>query len=758
MARRIRTIEYNGNIYVTSKYGVLKIENTTTPISYSGLPRALDPFLQLGGGGNWFATNTAVSYRIIWGIRDKNGIYVYGSPSTRSVISNAGAANSVQIQFNIPVGGISTNHFFQIYRSRAVAYTAGSPTDPGDELYLVYERNPTNAEILAGQVVFANVTDLTSETILGPPLYTNATQQGIINENNQPPLCTDIALFREHAIYANTAFKQSFRINMVGTTGMIGNTITIAGTTYTGSAAENIAAGQFFVDVAAASIAVRIENTAKSLCKVINGYAPNNRVYAYYVSSFGDVPGKIFIESRVNGDSEWFVIVNNATMSALWSPQLPTANNDNYKSNNDQRKNSIVVSKFQQPEHVPSINRFLIGARNEEVQRVVALRDSVLIFKDNSIWRLTGSSVSNFQISLLDNTVSLIARDSVSVLNNTAFALTNQGFVAVSDNGVQIVSRTIEKDILDDIDKMRSFPIDDSTNAENQTSFSHESDRIYGCTFYSEDLGKRASYIYNASTNSWTRWIINSNCFTVFENRIYYGLDNNFGHILKQRIEYIDFQTRPEFSFSDPTGTVNITAINATNNSITATFTDGVNWDGYYGTLGRGWVLTQGTNKYVVLSWAGPGNPIFLNSVTGIAVGNCTAYRNISLDIMYSPKTMQNPFEMKAFDEMVFDFGTMSAYEFDLFFYNEQDRKDNPINTQFLSSPYTKTVALNDFVRTPLNGDYVQHNQQRTDVMKQKSYGAKLYIRLRHRIAASRFEIKGLAVSVRPTDSIRIAK
>lgn len=764
MPRRIRAQEFNGNTFFTSSYGVLKSQNPTTPYAPAGVPRGLDLTLALAPAvGGFLAANYTVAYRLVWGIRDANNNYVYSAPSSRAVIKNTGAVANINLSFTIPQF-ITTAHFFQIYRSFSVNSTAAATviTSPTDELYLVYERNPTAAEIAVGSVTA--VSDLAPESLLITQLYTNSTQEGQINENNVPPYCRDLCLYRDHMIYAYTRIQQNLTITLIGTAAAIGQTITIAGVTYTAAVGETIATGSFLLQNGLFSPAMNIAATATSLCRVINGYGANTRVYAYYVSTETQTPGRIFIQSRAMGDASWNVTVS-AGFSSSWEPQLPTVATTLATSSDDDTGNSIIISKIQQPEHVPYINQFFVGAKGEAIERVIALRDSVIILKTNSIWRLVGSSLSNFQISLLDNTVSVVSRDSASTLNNVVYVLTNQGVVSIGDNGVQIVGRQIEYDILADVRYMLQTGTQD-----DPVGIGHESDRAYYLTVVAkrdEPLfsdGKRITYVYNAFSQAWTRHYYFANCYAIFSDRLYWGLNNNSGALLKQRIGYADqTATFPaEMEMSDPQGTFQITALGPGTNQVTATFTDGVDWTNAINTwpttVQRGWLILDqiGQRKYVVLNVAG--NVYTLNSVVGLAVGTYTIYRGIKMRPMLAPQTMEQPFQLKAFSEAAFDLSTMSGYEFDVYFYNEKDVRDEPISTYFTTQTTQTRIALNDFVTTTLNANYVPHNLERTYVDKNRAVNTRLFVEIVNQVAGARFEINAVGLDVRPMKSNKVSQ
>lgn len=767
MPRRIRSQGFNGNIFFTSNFGILKSENTTTPYHPAGLPRGLDLTLALNAAaGGFLSNNLTVAYRLVWGVKDANNNYVYSAPSSRAIIKNtSGGAKNVDISFLIP-SFITTQHFFQIYRSRQIDSSgATNIVAPSDNLFLVYERNPTAAEIAAREVTAAApVTDLAPDSLLITPLYTNETQEGIINENNIPPYSRDIALYREHMVYAYTKIQQNLTITLIGTPAVAGQTITVAGTTYAAAAAENIPAGQFLLQSALATPSQNIAATATSLCRVINGFPGNVRVYAFYVSNENETPGKIFIQSRIMGDASWTVTVS-ANFSAFWEPQLPTVATSLATSNDDDSQNALIISKQQQPEHCPYVNKFFVGAKNEAIQRVIALRDSVIIIKDQSIWRLVGSSLANFQISLLDNTVAIVSRDTAATLNNVVYMLSNQGIVTISDNGVQIVGRNIEYDILADIRYMLKNNLQDEPIA-----IGHESDRNYYMTITAKadqplyTDGKRITYVYNAFSQSWTRHYYFANCYAVLGDRLYWGLNNNAGQLLKQRNGYADqTPTFPaEMEMSDPQGTFQITALGPGTNQVTATFTDGVDWtnaiNSWPTTVQRGWLILDqvGQRKYVVLNVVG--NVYTLNSVVGLAVGSYTIYRGIKMRPLLAPQTMEQPFQLKAFSEAAFDLGTMSGYEFDVYFYNEKDVKDEPISTYFSTQNTQTRIALNDFVTTTLDANYVPHNLERTYVDKNRAVNTRLFVEIVNQVAGARFEINAVGLDIRPMKSNKVSQ
>jgi hypothetical protein len=132
--------------------------------------------------------------------------------------------------------------------------------------------------------------------------------------------------------------------------------------------------------------------------------------------------------------------------------------------------------------------------------RVAALRDSVIILKDDGIYRLNGDSTNNFTVTALDNTVFVKATDSVVVLNNSVYCLSNQGVVQITDSAVRIVSRIIEPLLT----AILGQDLEDTTSAVG-----YESERLYLLSVKRPNTLSSVAdvtYCYNYLTEAWTSW------------------------------------------------------------------------------------------------------------------------------------------------------------------------------------------------------------------------------------------------------------
>lgn len=314
------------------------------------------------------------------------------------------------------------------------------------------------------------------------------------------------------------------------------------------------------------------------------------------------------------------------------------------KSDNEERPNRVMFSKLQQPEACPLYATIDVGSRNDPIKRIVALRDSIFIFKDDGIFRVTGEDPNSFRVSLFDSTAKLLAPESAAVFNNQVFIFSDQGVAAVSDNGVQIVSRPIESTLL----QLSSSEYPNFQTATFATAY--ESNRQYILFTISEttDTYATQAFIYNSFTNAWTRWdlsrsagIINSR-----DNKLYMAnpVSNT---IYKERKEFT------EDDYADEEFAVTINSLTST--SITLASVTG---------LSVGMTIQQGVNRQIIT--AINSLTLTVESTSGFTTGAATVYKPIAVSIAFLPFDTQNPGITKQFREMTFTFRSAAFEQADL--------------------------------------------------------------------------------------------
>lgn len=761
MSRRIRSFEMNACSFFTSNSGIIKSESLSAILSQAGMPRFLDPAIAEAVGVVFTGANQVRAFRLVWGRRDANNNLILGDRSARVLLESSAGSKSASLSWPIPPE-ITTSHFFQVY---ATAISAAS-ADPGDIMVQIFERSPTSSEITTGSITWLDIIPDAFRN-LGVPLYTNTDYEGSAAGNAQPPLARDVCEFRGHAFYANYTDKQTMNMTLVDAASLVTGTssVTIGGVTFPCDTAEAVATGTW-KKFTTGSAAVNVENTAKSLCKMINQYAASTQFYAYYASSPTTAPGKIILQERGIGGTAFVAIANNSTCGNCFVPPLPTSGST-YTSVADRRKNRIRVSKFQQPEHVPLVRELVVGAENDEIQRIIPLRDSAIVIKDRSVWRITGSAFDDFVSAPLDDTTSCAGRDSYAKLNNCVFGLSNQGFVAITDNGVQIVGRPEEHRVLAGLS---------AKNAPDHDTFvgvGDEVKRLYVCRAYDAAGSANITFVYNAITRQWSRWLIDPNCLAVASDRILYGLDNTLGHVLLERDSRRDGD--PHYrDHADDSATFTVTSSDFANNQATGTLSGGVDYSGsaYGAGLGYGWILYDGSNRFLILDAVALGGGEYLLTLTNVgeplATGAKTIYRPIPMDIEWNPLAAGNPGELKQWGGIIVRAETQNAYKVSFEFNNEADHKLDPVATAWPGSSEVQDAyvpapdatgevgATNNDLVSGILGRVLPSNTIRAWPFKERSVGQQLTIRLSHCVAEGRLLIKALIVQARALASNQV--
>jgi hypothetical protein len=489
---RLRGGEANKNFYLTTSNAIYKQDAINHVPIPAGTPPALDITATLGSSGSGFLGHPAqTAYRLTWSYTDANGNLEEGAPSYRAtVINSGGSAQNVTVVASIPAG-ITTAYTANLYRA---LQTTSASVPATDNMQLASQYSPNSTDLSNG---FITILDVTPDSLLGATFYGSPSQEGATQYNFPPPLATDFCTFQGMTFDANTTSLQNIYITMI-TTPTDGDTLVINGVTYTAkNAGNNFSIGQFGISTGGTP-GVNIDTTSKNLVSCINQYSANTHIYAFYPVGYNDLPGLIFLQARTYTVSQFHLTASNG---AVYQPTIPTSGTT-YASSNDSLPNSVYVSKLNQPEAVPLVNQIFIGGGDKPIYRVIALRDSVVVMKQDGVFRITGTTPSQLTVTPFDTTIILIAPDSAYTLNNNIFAITSQMVVAISESGVNIESRNIEGTLLE-ISTLTYF-------STATFGLSYESEREYLLCLPSSDTDQTATqiYVYNWLTQAWTHWLI----------------------------------------------------------------------------------------------------------------------------------------------------------------------------------------------------------------------------------------------------------
>ena len=474
-----------GDLYLLSNVGPLVMDGALATPVVPGVAKApdLQPLFEVSDPAlGWLQNGEAVAYRIVFGKNDAEGRPILGEPSGMQyvVASSSGGPFTVDVYVEKPAEVTATSgHFFQIYR------TPSAPSVPllGDSYYLVHEAAWTSA--LSG----VTVNDIAAAGEL--PLYTNPDRGGVRSNNVRPPLAEDVASFRNRLWLANTTAAHRMQLRFIAPPNpSLGYSITIAGVGYVLDAPSGTTVSQ------------KIESAARYLVTLL-GSNPN--VTATYASGANDPPGIIEITSKTlsGGPFTAQALIGGAACGALFVPNLTTAQS----STQDEYPNRLHYSKDGLPYAFPLPNTLQVGAQEHGISRIVALRDALLVFKErggDGLWKVTPSG-SSWYVEQVNASVQLLNADALTVVDNTIFAVTEDGVVAVTEAGVEDIDVPIE-DQISEIMLSRPFLM------------------RYVKVFGREALGERKvyigfpasasveyvphmadTYVYNLNTQTWTK-------------------------------------------------------------------------------------------------------------------------------------------------------------------------------------------------------------------------------------------------------------
>lgn len=301
-----RFIELFRRLYATTDLGVRRFEfgltvgvsAFTNDAGRMWAPDILSTSAASGATGGFLANGSSVIYRIAWGYTDTNGYLIMGAPSGPITITNStgGAANVVlNLIAPEPVNGSNLPNSYYIYRSTQVAGT------PSDDVFLTAQ-GKTNSIAYGGTF---SVTDITPDALLGDALYTNATQEGALAANFQPPYAADMVFAFNKLFFLQTRARPAFQLNLIATSPLrVGDTLAIAGTTFTLSASTTSSTQVALVTSGSASS--NVETTARNIANAVS-MASNIGVpvvmYGHYISSSSDAPGQIWVEAIGSGSA-----------------------------------------------------------------------------------------------------------------------------------------------------------------------------------------------------------------------------------------------------------------------------------------------------------------------------------------------------------------------------------------------------------------------------------------------------------------------
>lgn len=632
------------------------------------------------GEANFAAgVKTVVTVTSAWGFTYNEA----GANVSSTLEQDFQATRSATVLLNIP-SGITTSHFFRVYRSDESATAA---TAPFDELYLVYEGQPSAGDITAG---FVEVNDITPSDFIinnADPLYTNANSGGgAAVANERPPVGLDMTEWDGCVWWANTKQRHRMEIQLLGVGTPSGiqaaDTITIGGQTYT----WNGGGSNPSIWTVGATPSINIDKSARNLCQAVNGNA-SSTVYAHYLSGEDDNPGRILLEERAIGGSA-FTVSTSRVLS--WNPALSRT------SDNNAQPHGLMYSKPGQPEAVPLVNEVLVGSKNSPIRRVCPLKGSLLVFKTDGIWTVTGT---NGRYSVEQVAVAkLLAPETVCLFSDAVWALTDQGVLKVTDGGgVSVVSYSIETSITSLFGsstlsalKLRSFAV------------GYESDRRFLCwmpTAQGDTYGTQA-FNHSTGTKTWTRWTKAAQCAVVDPNTdklVIAGATSNTVSVERKAFSYLDYADE---SFSVTISSLSGTTVTLNTGSHGVLVGDCINSGGFsIGSPPESRVIVTAVNG-AALTIPAEGAAYLPSS------GAVTVYPGIACRATWLPVTLGAPTQTKTHRRLTFLTDGIGASQADAVFTSDGDATEDSVDLEVGTLPLigsASTVKLVPVAPLPMD-------------------------------------------------------
>jgi len=490
---------------------------------------------------------------------------------------------------------------------------------------------------------------------------------------------------------------------------------------------EDIGATPRFIKFTTGTPAQNIDKTARSIVKTIN-LMSGTKWLAYYMSNYSEAPGKFLITGKTVGQTAFYLICDLSSTGTNFSPVLPTSGTA-YISTNDKFKNGLMYSEQNNPEGVPTANIIFIGSADDDILKVVGLKDSLFIIKSkDGLLRLTGETESSFYVTTFDDTVKVYQKNSIAKGQNSIFAFSTLGYVSITDSGVEVVGRDIEKDTLK--------PIYNANFATKGYGWFNENEKTYFCSTYldQDSTANDIVWTWNNFTRSWTQRKYgvytndtNISCAIVVSD-LTYSAPLTGNKLLKERKAYA------VADYSTPDVSVTISSINSTTNTIELSAAIIIPDES---------LLYQGTTTRTILNIDTTGKILTMNSVENYAAGAATVIPGIVSSVKYQACHANYPEYEKDFQKLIIYFDNDETLIRNVTVKTYSDLSATAISTEANPNP------TNPWGIIPWGS--VWGSKDITDkiltlVPTPSSRGSKIYIELEHSRPRERIDVCGYSV------------
>jgi hypothetical protein len=390
-----------------------------------------------------------------------------------------------------------------------------------------------------------------------------------------------------------------------------------------------------------------------------------------------------------------------------------------------------------EPEHVPLINIKAVGSKNDPILKVIALKDAVIIVKQGEgFYILTGETENNFVIDELDGTVRNLQIYSIIKGDNAVWAFTDQGFVKVTSTGVELVGR--------DNQYLDLKPRFNANFATSGYAWFYDSEASYKIATMDtlSSTGKDIVKVYNSITREWhdERHGVYTNDGYISAGIVINGLEytaNTTGRTI-----YRERKTFDATDFATPDITIDITAIDAVNSTVTLAVAAVVPSES---------ILSQtvGPSTYQKDIISVLGETITLNNVNNLVVGAATIIPGVDSDLEYNLCHCGTPSAEKIakFISLYFDAEETLIENIQVIIRTEVHSTGEVINLVALPANYWIAEWIDIW------GTKTEKDKMLTWLTKETTRATNFYVRVRHTAALKQVALCGYGIGYELTNA-----
>lgn len=356
----------------------------------------------------------------------------------------------------------------------------------------------------------------------------------------------------------------------------------------------------------------------------------------------GSWTATVVVEERKRGAGAAYVYATNTTghINPVASSQSATC-----VTAKDDLNGAIGWSKNDEPEHFTLAAYQPVGNEALPIQRMLPTRAALWIFKEDGLFRLSGSAAPYWSVESYDPTVRLLRPDAAVASNDAIYAWTSRGVIELSDGG----SRIISTQIASELDAYQRYH---AANARLGVWMAEEPTLrliLLGISPTSATETSEVIYCYHVASGEWSKWTADNGLASIYHmaydpaSTTLIGTRSD-GEVVQERL----LTDSPAYTSADFSRTITITGTPTTAITISP---------GSYWTPAVRDAVVQSGAVYVVTAVAS--STSFTVHASGLTAASATAYEAFSSTLEWLP--VGSPLQDKHWSEAGVGFETQAG-------------------------------------------------------------------------------------------------